>query len=68
MTAIFYEFEEDRFESTSDFKQCVCCGGEVQFLYQGVGYTITYPEGFINISKFYRSDTELESDDIEDMV
>ncbi|MDE5883920.1 MAG: DUF4417 domain-containing protein [Oscillospiraceae bacterium] len=62
------EIENDHFESISDFKWCVCCGGEVQFLYQGVGYTITHPEGFINISKFYRPDTELESDDIEDIL
>lgn len=58
----------NHFESINDFKWCISCGGEVEFLYQGVGYTITHPDGIINISKFYRPDTELESNDIEDIL
>lgn len=65
---IYKEMEYDHFESISDFKWCISCGGEVEFLYQGVGYTITHPDGMINISKFYRPDTELESTDIEDIL
>lgn len=33
-----------------------------------VGYTITHPNGIINISKFFRPDAELESQDIEKIL
>ena len=53
------------FESMTELKQSILRGGEIQFLYQGVGYAITHPGGHHNISKYERPDTELESDDVE---
>lgn len=57
--------ESWEFETLSELKWSISCGGEIQFLYQGVGYTITHPGGHHNISKYERPDTELESDDVE---
>ena len=31
-------FEDNRFKTISDFKQCMRCGGEVQFEWNGVMY------------------------------
>lgn len=63
-----HHIEYEHFESISDFKWCMHCGGEVEFYYRGVGYTVTHPDGFINISKFCRPDTELESHDVEEIL
>ncbi len=58
----------DHFESISDFKWCMHCGGEVEFYYRGVGYSITHPDGMINIGKFCQPDTELECQDVEEIL
>lgn len=44
-------FEEDRFQSISEFKWCVNDGGEVEFEWKGKAYSITHPEGKINIGE-----------------
>ncbi len=44
-------FEEDRFKSISEFKWCVNDGGEVEFEWKGKAYSITHPEGRINIGE-----------------
>lgn len=41
------------FESISDFKWCVDCGGEVEFLWNGKAYSITHPNGVIDIGEGY---------------
>lgn len=43
--------EEDRFKTISEFKWCVDCGGEVEFQWKGKAYSITHPEGRINIGE-----------------
>ena len=43
--------EEDRFQSISEFKWCVNDGGEVEFEWKGKAYSITHPEGKINIGE-----------------
>ena len=50
--------EENRFETISDFKWCVDYGGEVEFEWKGTLYTITHPEGMINISEAWKPETE----------
>ena len=44
-------FDEDRFQSISEFKWCVNDGGEVEFEWKGKAYSITHPEGKINIGE-----------------
>ena len=44
---------EDRFESISEFKRCIKCGGEIEFAWKGKYYSITHPEGRINIGEGY---------------
>lgn len=44
-------FEDDQFKSISDFKDCVIHGGEVEFKWNGKSYSITHPEGRINIGE-----------------
>ena len=46
-------FEEDRFKTISEFKWCVNHGGEVEFEWKGKSYSITHPEGRINIGEGY---------------
>ncbi len=50
--------EENHFETISEFKWCVDCGGEVEFEWKGTLYTITHPEGMINISEAWKPETE----------
>ena len=49
--------EENRFKTISDFKWCVDCGGEVEFEWKGKSYSVTHPEGRINIGEgYYKKD------------
>ena len=51
--------EDNRFKTISDFKWCVECGGEVEFIWNGLKYNITHRDGgVISISQAYRQDTE----------
>ena len=43
-------FEDSRFKTISEFKWCVNDGSEVEFEWKGKSYSITHPEGRINIS------------------
>lgn len=45
--------ENNRFKSVSDFKWCVKCGGEIEFEWKGKLYSITQPNGQINIGEGY---------------
>lgn len=66
-------FEDDRFETISEFKWCVNDGGEVEFEWKGKSYSITHPEGRIFISegcyqnngKYYNALSGEECKDIE---
>lgn len=42
-----------RFTSICDFKWCMKCHGEVQFIYNGKAYSITHPHGVIDIGEGY---------------
>ena len=50
--------DENRFKTISDFKWCVNDGGEVEFIWNSITYTITHLEGKINISEANRPETE----------
>ncbi|WP_085833810.1 hypothetical protein [Clostridium merdae] len=50
--------EDNRFHTISDFEDCIIRGGEVEFIWNDVTYTITHPEGRINISEAYKPETE----------
>lgn len=45
--------EEDQFKTISEFKWCVDCGGEVEFQWKGKSYSITHPDGRVNIGEGY---------------
>ena len=52
-------FEDNRFKTLSEFKWCVNDGGEVEFEWNGKSYSITHPEGRINIGEgCYEKDGE----------
>ena len=50
--------EENRFKTINEFKWCVNDGGEVEFIWNNITYTITHPEGKINISEANKPETE----------
>ena len=49
---------ENHFETINDFKECMRYHGEVEFEWKGTLYTITHPEGMINISEAWKPETE----------
>ncbi len=52
-------FEDNRFKTLSEFKWCVNDGGEVEFEWKGKSYSITHPDGRINIGEgCYEKDGE----------
>lgn len=67
--------EEDQFKTISEFKWCVDCGGEVEFKWKGKLYSITHPEGRINIGegcyekdgKYYNMNSHAEYSQNDDM-
>lgn len=46
------------FESISDFKWCIKCGGEVEFVWKGKAYSIVYVDDKINIGEGYYTDSD----------
>lgn len=51
--------EQNRFTSISDFKWCMRCGGETEFIWKGIRYSVTHYNGNIAISHSRRQDTEM---------
>lgn len=58
ITVITSSEEENRFESISDFKECMRYHGEVEFEWKGIPYSITHPDGMINIGEAYKPESE----------
>lgn len=50
-------FEENRFKTISDFKDCMIRNGEVEFEWNGENYSITRPDK-ISISEANKRETE----------
>ena len=52
--------EQNRFVSIADFEFCMMCHGEVEFIWKGQTYNITYPrDGVYCIYVSFREDTEM---------
>ncbi len=51
--------DEDRFKTISEFKECMVRGGEVEFLWKGIHYSVTHYNDNISISHSCRQDTEM---------
>lgn len=51
--AIYVGGENLNFKTISDFRFCMEYHGEVEFLYNGQSYSITHPEGLINVGEGY---------------
>ena len=52
--------EDDRFKTISEFKECMVRGGEVEFLWKGIHYSVTHYSDSISISHSCRQDTEMQ--------
>ena len=53
-----FNFDEYNFKTISDFKWCMKQGGEVEFEWNGKEYSITHPEGMINICESSTEENE----------
>ena len=53
---LFNDSEALKFENISDFKWCMKCHGEVEFVWKGKSYSIVHVEGKINIGEGYYTD------------
>ena len=51
-------YEDNRFKTISEFKECIIRGGEVEFTWNGINYSVTSSGDKISISQFYSQDTE----------
>lgn len=50
--------DDNRFRTISEFKECIIRGGEVEFSWNGINYSVTSYGDKISISQFYSQDTE----------
>ena len=72
--------EESRFETISEFKWCVDCGGEIEFIWNGKIYDIVHDpdaiviyEAYSDKESYYKTADELlehliDGDRLRDMV
>jgi len=67
MGTVIHQKGFDVFESISDFKWCIKCGGEVDFEWKGKRYSITQP-GKISISEAFKQETELLADTADEIL
>ena len=52
--------EDNRFKTISEFKECMVRGGEVEFMWNGLHYSVTHYNDNISISHSRRQDTEMQ--------
>ncbi len=50
--------EDNRFNTISEFKECLIRGGEIEFSWNNTNYTVTSYAGKYAISQFYSQETE----------
>ena len=60
--------EQNRFTSISDFKWCMRCGGEVEFVWDGTTYSITHYNGNIAISHSRSQATEMQRQTADEIL
>ncbi len=65
---IYGNKEELRFESISDFKWCMNCGGEVQFDWKDKSYGIVHEENSIVFYEAMKGETEVEFETVEELL
>ncbi len=61
-------FEESRFKTISDFKDCMIRGGEVEFIWKGKPYSITHPDGKISICQGYNFSEAVDVDIADELL
>ena len=52
--------EDNRFKTISEFKEWMVRGGEVEFMWNGLHYSVTHYNDNISISHSRRQDTEMQ--------
>lgn len=60
-------FEENRFKSIGDFKDCMARNGEVEFMWDGKSYSIVHPDKIL-ICEGYRQETEKLCDTTDEVL
>lgn len=60
-------FEENRFKTISDFNDCMCWHGDVEFEWNGKNYSITHPNK-ISISEANKQDTENRCSTVDEVL
>lgn len=60
--------EANRFSSISDFKNCMSRHGEVEFLWDGITYSITHYNGNIAISHSRSQETEVQRKNADEIL
>ena len=60
--------EDNRFETISDFKDCIVRGGEVEFLWKGKPYSITHPDGKISICQGGHYSEAVDVDEADELL
>lgn len=60
--------EENGFVSISDFKNCMKRHGEVEFIWDGITYSITHYNGMIAISHSRRQETEMQRETADEIL
>ena len=54
----YNSIEQNRFETISEFKECLIRGGEIEFSWNGTNYTVGSYGDKISIAEFNQQDTE----------
>ncbi len=60
--------DRNRFDTISAFKSCMKWHGEVEFVWNGVSYSITHYNGKISICEVYKQETEVFCDTADDIL
>lgn len=60
---------ELQFKTISDFKWCLSCGGEVEFVWKDKIYSVTRDsEGKLGIAQIYKEETNKLFDSIDELL
>ncbi len=68
MNCFWNSYEDDRFKTISEFKECLIRGGEVEFDWKGKSYSITHYNEKIAISEANKQETEVLCDTADEVL
>ncbi len=68
MNCLWNSYEDDRFKTISEFKECLIRGGEVEFDWKGSSYSITHYNEKIAISEANKQETEVLCDTADEVL